>query len=140
MKQPQDWKDVLLSKFGTELFQVLEGILVFGSVFMIPDEISGIPSGKRKKGKAYEHPVVVIKYNKDTNQLVTCVVRTSNLRRHGVYTPAGVLPELDKDGIIVLDEPFKIDAQQFIGQNHLGILPEPYLSELKAKIIAKGWI
>lgn len=138
--RPQTLQEQLISKLGAEVFKATEEHLVFGSAFLIPNEISGIPSTRRGKGKTYEHPFVVLKYNKDTNQIVTCVLRTTNLARRGVYTPARVLPELDKEGIIVIDEAFRIDAQELMGQHHLGILPEPYLSKLKTAIVKKGWI
>jgi len=139
-KQPEDLRDQLINKLPLQVFQALEENLVFGSVFMIPDEISGLASVKRKKGKTREHPFVVIRYNKGTNQLVICALRTSNTKRRGVYTPANVLPSLDKPGVIVLDEPFKIEVHKFLGLSHIGILPEQYRSQLKARIIWEGWL
>jgi hypothetical protein len=128
-------QDQLNIFFSPELFEEIEKKLVFGSVFKVPDDISGIPSLKRKKGKTYEHPFVVIKYHRETNKIVLCALRTSDLSRKGFFTPANILPELDKDGVILLDEQFKIDAQKFIECRHLGCLPEPYLSDLKALIL-----
>ncbi len=75
-----------------------------------------------------------------TNRIVTCALRTSDLFRKGVYTPAEVLPSLDKEGIIVFDDSFSIDAQKFINCDCLGILPEPYYSKLKNEVVNKGWL
>jgi hypothetical protein len=130
-KESKTLQDQLNILFGPELFEETEKKLIFGSVFMIPDDISGIPSLKRKKGKSYNHPFVVIKYYKETNKIVLCALRTSDLSRRGFFTPANVLPGLDKDGVIIIDEQFRIDAQRFVGLMHIGYLPESYVSELK---------
>jgi hypothetical protein len=139
-KQSQTLQDQLNLLFSQELFGETERRLVFGSVFLIPNDISRIPSRKRRKGRTRDHPFVVIKYFRETNNIVLCALRTTDLSRKGLITPENVLPGLDKPGVIVLDEQFKIDAQKFVEFNCLGILPEMYIDDLKKMIVEKGWL
>lgn len=137
-RESKTLQDQLNILFGKELFEETEKRLVFGSVFRIPDEVSGIPSGKRTKGKTSDHPFVVLKYFKETNRMVLCARRTTDLNRSGYFTPENILPDLDKPGVIVLDEQFRIDAQKFVNFEYLGLLPDACIEALKKAVMRKG--
>jgi hypothetical protein len=139
-KESRTLQDQLNILLGGQVFEETEKRLVFGSVFIVPNNISGIPSTKRKKGKTFDHPFEVIKYFKGSNRTVLCALRTTNLEREGLYTRENILPQLDKEGIILFDEPFRIDAQKFVDFAHLGILPEECLQALKKAVTEKGWL
>lgn len=126
--------------FPNVLFEQTEEKLVFGSIFIIPDDESGLESRSRRKGRTHEHPFVVIKYDRMTTKIVTCAIRTTNPQAHGMRTPANLLPRLDKEGIIATKRPWPLDAQVFVGGEYLGRLPEPFLSQLRDLLRLEGWM
>jgi hypothetical protein len=64
---------------------------------------------------------------------VVVLGRTTDTSKAGVHTPAGVLPDLDEDGVFALRYQRVIRAKHFGGSDlpHLGMLPDPYRARMK---------
>ena len=99
IKKVKDFKQLLLlvtqEEEGLEKF--IYSRLRVGDVWWIPDEISRFGTGTREK-----HPwVVVAPYREDRPPVMACPRTTSQRnRKDELYSPANLLPELDKEGFI----------------------------------------
>lgn len=124
-----------LHESGKELELLVYPKLMFGAVFWIPDEDSGI-------GGEGTHPWVIISDYRPGAAVVTACLRTSsNLRqsiKKGLYQPAGVLAGLDREGVILtrIRRPFKVE--NFRDYRYEGLLPEKWLEELKQHLKPGG--
>jgi hypothetical protein len=66
-----------------------------------------------------------------TGQQIRVVGRSAS-RRRGVFTPAGTLPEFDKDGRF-WPASARISLSDAMRARNIGKLPEPYLGEVLAQ-------
>jgi hypothetical protein len=100
--------------------------LQIGDVWLIPDEISGFSN----KGA---HPWIVVRTCRMGILYAELSPRTTKYRgaKRGIITPAGVLPELDQKGLILLKHRRKFFVDLFRDLTYVGRLPENWVQEIK---------
>lgn len=101
--------------------------LVFGAVWWIPDAVTGF-------GKEGEHPWIVVVPYRPGHPVVVASPRTSQVERNrgkGLFVPAGIIPELDRDGIVLLGVRLTLIARNFRDYRHVGSLPDRWQRELR---------
>lgn len=105
--------------------------LQIGYFFWVPDEASGFGGGGN-------HPWVIVLPYQPGRAFITACPRTSTGRpisaAHGLWTPAGIVPGLTKEGTILLDKrrPFPID--DFRRYDPIGSLPEAWVDRLRVML------
>ena len=99
--------------------------LAVGDVWWIPDQFSGF-GGKQR------HPWVIVRgYSEQRANVIACP-RTTGIgnSRRGIVTPAGVLPELDHIGLILLKHRHPFVAKDFRSFRYVGRLPENWVQKI----------
>jgi len=96
--------------------------LRFGDVWWIPDSISGF-GGKER------HPWLIVQGYSPKRATVIACPRTTRLknRHNGVILPAGILPELDKEGLFLLRHRRAFIPDHFRDFVYIGQLPENWI-------------
>jgi mRNA-degrading endonuclease toxin of MazEF toxin-antitoxin module len=101
--------------------------LRLGDVWWIPDDVSGFGDGQR-------HPWVIVRgYSPRRANILACP-RTTTIRspQRGIVTPAGILPDLDQDGFILLMLRRSFVAKGFRRFDYIGRLPEGWLQKIRS--------
>lgn len=110
--------------------------LRFGAFYWIPDEDSCF--GYREK-----HPWVIVAPLQPGRLSVQACPRTSSRSyAHGgneLVMPAGILEELDRDGLLVLDRRQPFLAIRFKSYRLIGHLPEAWQRRLREALQAEGY-
>ena len=118
-----------LKESGQELELLVYPTLKFGAVYWIPDEDSEL-------GGDGAHPWIVISDYRPGMSVVTACLRTSsNIRQSekgGLYQPAGVLPGLNREGVVLPGVRKPFEAQKFRDYRYEGQLPEEWVTKLKS--------
>jgi hypothetical protein len=117
------------------LEQYVYAELRFGTFYWIPDEDSCF--GDRDK-----HPWVIIAAFQPGRPTVQACPRTSRRVEargsHELAMPAGILAELERDGVIVLDRRQPFLAARFRSYRFIGNLPEAWQRQLHDALVAEG--
>lgn len=122
-----------LSKLRLLLAQDEDGLetyvypkLQLGDVWWIPDDISGFSDRER-------HPWVIVRsYSPNQSHVVACPRTTQTTSpQHGLATPAGVLPGLDKRGFLLLKFRRPFIAKGFREYRYIGKLPHHWIEEIR---------
>jgi hypothetical protein len=104
--------------------------LKFGSVFWIPDETTGF-------GRDGEHPWVIVDPYRPGRPTVFACPRTSQVDRNvanGLFTPAGVIDEWDRDGVILLSMRRSLLAKDFAFYRQARDLPPEWQEKLRIEL------
>ena len=129
-----------LSRLRLLLTQDEEGLAEFvfpnlqiGDVWWIPDSVSGF-------GDKEQHPWVVVRRYQPGRANVMACPRTTDTRNstRGIVTPAGVLPDLDQEGLIVLAHRRAFAAVDFASYQYSGRLPTIYIQRILSFYRSKG--
>lgn len=118
---------LLLAQDENGLKQYVYPRLRIGDVWWIPDSVSGF-------GVAQRHPWVVVRGYSVGRANVTACPRTTQLAsaHRGLVTPAGILPELDQKGLIILRFRRQFVARDFRGFDYVGRLPDCRIQKIRA--------
>jgi hypothetical protein len=99
----------------------------WGDIYWIPDRDTGMPDER--------HPWVVVGASqRSTAAFVRIMMRTSTLNgnwKAGLFTPAGIVPDLDRPGIILPGTIRSLPAAGFAGYKCAGRLPDDWLKALR---------
>jgi hypothetical protein len=100
-----------------------------GDIWSVPDDATGF-------GEKDKHPWVVIRKFRKGYSYVEVSPRTTKFERadngkRGIITPAGVIAELDKEGLILLKHRIKLTIEEFRDYLYLGRLPEKWIREIQ---------
>lgn len=103
--------------------------LARGDVWSIPDQVTGF-------GEKDKHPWVVVRNYKRGSSFVEISPRTTKFKRgddgkQGIITPAGIIPELNKEGLILLKHRVKLTVEEFRDYVYLGRLPDQWIQRLQ---------
>lgn len=132
-RKPPDNVGKSLQELRLLLTQTEEGMeehvypkLKLGHVWQIPDELSGF-------GGKDAHPWIVVKNFQAGQSSVMVSPRTTSAKssKRGIVTPAGLLPELDKEGVILLKHRRKFPAEMFRDLTYLGCLPNRWIHKIR---------
>jgi len=116
---------LLLTQEETGLKEYVYPKLGIGDVWWIPDQFTGF-------GEKQRHPWVIVRGYSERRANVVACPRTTGIgnSRHGIVTPAGVLPELDQVGLILLKHRRSFVAKEFRGFGYVGRLPEKWAQRI----------
>jgi len=117
---------LLISQDDDGLRQYVVTHLGVGDIWWIPDEVTGFAQKER-------HPWVIVKGYHAHRATVIASPRTShrkNLRR-GIMTPAGVLPGLDRSGLVDLSFRRSFSARSFREFEYIGRLSDAYIQKIQ---------
>lgn len=97
-----------------------------GDMWWIPDAFTRFGQGER-------HPwVVVVAYNPNHPPVVACPRTTKQGRRSDeLYTPANILPGLEKDGVILLGHRRQYAAEKFREFEYIGRLSDEWVRKIR---------
>lgn len=102
-----------------------------GDVWWIPDLVT-------KFGNRDKHPWVVVSGYKPNRPPVIASPRTtkfkSGMRLGELFTPGGILPDLTKDGVILVKLRRSFSAEKFREFEYIGRLSDDWINELKKSI------
>lgn len=98
--------------------------LGMGDVWWIPDAVTRFSNKDR-------HPWVIIQGYSARRATVVASPRTTTGKNRGVFTPSGVLPGLERSGIIVVAFRRPFHAKTFRGCEYVGRLPQKHIDEIK---------
>ena len=101
--------------------------LTIGDTWWIPDAVTGLSKQR--------HPWIIVRgYVPGQAGVIACLRTTtfaqSNQKR-GIVVPAGVLPELDKDGLLILEFARTFDAVAFRDFQYIGRLPSEWIEKVR---------
>jgi len=109
--------------------------LRFGAFYWIPDEESCL-------GYKEQHPWVIIAPYRPGHPLVRGCPRTSSQtearRPADLPMPAGVLEDLERDGVILLDRARVFQVTRFAAFRYIGTLPTEWQERLRLALAAIG--
>jgi mRNA-degrading endonuclease toxin of MazEF toxin-antitoxin module len=116
---------LLLAQDENGLHEYVYSRLRLGDVWWIPDDVSGFGEGER-------HPWIIVRgYSARQVSVIACPRTTSmSSTRRGIVTPAGILPALDQDGLIVLKLRRSFVAKDFLNFEYIGRLPESWMQKI----------
>lgn len=119
----------LVTQTEEGLQKYLYNRLEVGDMWWIPDSVSGFGQGKN-------HPWVVVVPSKPNRLPVLACPRTTKRgrRKDALYTPAGVLPKLDKEGAILLGFRRSFEAGAFRDFDYIGRLPDEWVRKIKLEM------
>lgn len=110
--------------------------LQFGAFYWIPDDDSCFGAGDK-------HPWVIIAPFQLGRPNVQACPRTSSRSQacdgHELAMPAGILKELERDGLIVLDRRQPFLALRFRSYRLIGRLPDAWQRRLHDALVAEGY-
>jgi hypothetical protein len=120
----------LLSETEEGLEEHVSSKLSQGDVWSVPDDVTGF-------GDKDKHPWVVIKGHRAGRNYVVVSPRTTTFEKsddgkRGIITPAGVIADLDKEGLILLKHRTKLTVEEFRDFLYLGRLPEKWIRAIQA--------
>jgi len=115
----------LLARDENGLQEYVYPKLRLGDVWWIPDDVSGFGEGQR-------HPWVVVRsYSTRRASIIACPrTTTASNPQRGIVTPAGILPSLDQDGLIVLKLRRSFVARDFRSFEYVGRLPQSWRQKI----------
>jgi hypothetical protein len=100
--------------------------LQLGDVWWIPDSVTGLSKQR--------HPWVVVRAYASTSASATVCLRTTTFQprdvAHGIILPEGVLPGLDKPGLIIPGHRRVLPAANFREYEHIGRLPDEWVQRI----------
>lgn len=119
----------LVTQTEEGLQKYIYGRLEVGDTWWIPDSVSGF-------GQKENHPWIVVVPFKPTHPPVLACPRTTKRgrRKDELYTPAGVLPDLDKEGAILLGFRMSFVASAFRDFDYIGRLPEEWVRKIRLEM------
>ena len=99
--------------------------LRLGDVWWIPDNVSGFGTKQR-------HPWLIVRgYSAGRTSIIACP-RTTSISdpERGIITPAGILPGLNQDGLVVLKLRRSFIVKDFFNFEYIGRLPKSWIQKI----------
>jgi len=115
----------LVTQTEEGLQKYLYSRLEVGDMWWIPDSVSGF-------GQKESHPwVVVVPFKTNRPPVLACPRTTKQgKRKDQLYTPAGILPGLNKEGVILLGFRRSFEAAAFRDFDYIGRLSDEWVRKI----------
>ena len=109
------------------LAEYLYSNLAIGDTWWIPDAVTGLSKQR--------HPWIIVRgYVPGQAGVIACLRTTTfaqSSQKRGIVIPAGALPELDRDGLLVLEFARTFDAVAFRDFQYIGRLPGECIDKIQ---------
>jgi mRNA-degrading endonuclease toxin of MazEF toxin-antitoxin module len=126
---------LLLSQDDDGLARYVYPCLTLGDIWWIPDEVTGFADKQR-------HPWVVLQGFSNRRTTIVACPRTTSTKNHrdGILMPAGLVPGLDRPGLIMLRHRRSFTARMFREFEYVGRLPDDFIKRIREyqSTVAKG--